>query len=221
MSIGQRLVAWIDWFGTGRLLATSAAVLAVVGGAWWLLQPPPPAPEQSLPFASTTTISASATSADSVDVTTTLAVPPNADVVVHVAGQVVRPGVYVLAASSRVIDAVDAAGGLTDTAFADGINLAAVVVDGQRVYVPAIGEPAVVIDPPTAGATESVPSGPVDINTATVDQLDALPGVGPATAQAIVAYRQQHGPFASVAALTDVPGIGPAKLAALQGLITA
>ena len=100
------------------------------------------------------------------------------------------------------------------------MNLAAVVADGQRVYVPRLGESA-----PLGGAAgmsggSAIDEGPIDLNVATEEQLDALPGVGPATAAAIVAYRDEHGPFGSVDDLGDVHGIGPAKLDAIRDLVT-
>jgi len=132
------------------------------------------------------------------------------------------PGVYRLPGSARVIDAVQTAGGLAVDANPDAINLAAPVTDGERVYVPRVGEvaPPVVSGGSGGGAGVTTPAGPVNLNTATADDLDALPGVGPATAAAILAYRDQHGPFASVDDLGEVRGIGPAKLEALRGLVT-
>lgn len=132
------------------------------------------------------------------------------DTVVHVAGAVARPGVYRLPPGSRVTDALAAAGGAAPDADVDRVNLAALLVDGTRVYVPRRGEAA---PPPLV---DDAPARPVDVNTATADQLDALPGVGPATAQAIVEYRTAHGPFRSVDDVAKVRGIGPAKLAALR-----
>jgi competence protein ComEA len=138
-------------------------------------------------------------------------------VVVDVAGAVQRSGVFRLPAGSRVTDAVRAAGGLGTTADADAVNLAAVLADGQRVYIPRGGE-APPPEGPVVGST--APTGPVNLNTATIDQLDRLPGVGPTTAAAIIAHRQQFGPFGSVDDLSAVKGIGPAKIAALRGLVT-
>jgi competence protein ComEA len=141
-------------------------------------------------------------------------------IVVYVAGEVVVPGIYTLASTARVNDAVQAAGGLRATADLGLVNLAAILHDGQRVYVPAVGElvpPLIEVAPPADGTS---PTEPVNINLATAEQLDVLPGVGPATAAAIVAHRQQHGPFQSVDQLGDVRGIGPAKLDALRGLVT-
>ena len=142
---------------------------------------------------------------------------------VHAAGAVIRPGVYQVPASARVTDVVDAAGGQAPDADLQQLNLAAKVADGERVYVPRRGE-----SPPTpggpgagaitggAGAGGSAATGPVNLNTATAEQLEALPGVGPATAQAILDYRKEHGRFGNVDELIDVRGIGEAKLAALR-----
>ena len=134
-----------------------------------------------------------------------------------VAGAVMHGGVYRLPSGSRVTDAVRAAGGLGTSANVDVVNLAAVLTDGQRVYIPRVGAPAPVDVPVVAPTT---PAGPVNLNTATVDQLDRLPGVGPSTAAAIISHRQQYGPYGSVADLAAVKGIGPAKVAALRGLVT-
>ena len=103
---------------------------------------------------------------------------------------------------------------------ADAINLAALLSDGQRIYVPRVGE-----EPPpelSSGGPQdtSVPAGPIDVNTATAAQLETLPGIGPSTAAAIIAYRDLHGPFASVDDLAEVSGIGDSKLAAIRGLVT-
>ena len=146
-----------------------------------------------------------------------------ASLIVQAAGAVTRPGVYRLAGGARVGDLIDAAGGLTPQADPDRINLAAPVADGARVYVLRRGEADP--GPPTDGGAGSGPDDPadpgatappLDLNTATQAQLDALPGVGPATAAAIVDDRRQHGPFTSVDDLARVRGIGPAKLAALR-----
>ena len=131
---------------------------------------------------------------------------------VHVAGAVVRPGLYRLDAGSRVADAVTAAGGATVDGNLDGVNLAAPVADGERVLVPALGEAV----GPTGAEESTGGSGPVRVNTADVATLDRLPGVGPATAAAIVEHRERHGPFERVEQLLDVPGIGPAKLDGLR-----
>ena len=122
-------------------------------------------------------------------------------------------------------DAVVAAGGPAVEADVEQLNLAARVSDGERVYVPKKGEapPPVpgTAGPPAGGGggTARAPGAPVDLNTATAEQLEALPGVGPATSRAILAYRASHGRFRSVTELLEVPGIGPAKLEALRPLV--
>jgi competence protein ComEA len=147
--------------------------------------------------------------------TRTHAVAPVAQLVVDVAGAVRRPGLYHLATGTRIADAVAAAGGATAKADVTLINLAAPLADGEQVLVPARGEASAAAG---AGAAPS-PTAPLDLNTASAEQLDALPGVGPTTAQKIVAYRQEHGPFHSVEELEGVPGIGPSKVAQLKGLV--
>jgi competence protein ComEA len=138
--------------------------------------------------------------------------------VVDVAGAVRRPGLYRLRQGSRIDDAIAAAGGATAKAQLDAVNLAAPVADGEQVLVPGREVAAAAGSAGAASGTAS-PSAPLDLNTATADQLDALPGVGPVTAQKIIAYRTAHGPFHAVAELEGVPGIGPAKMAQLKGLV--
>ncbi|MEY2415833.1 MAG: competence protein ComEA [Ilumatobacteraceae bacterium] len=213
----ERLREWVVWFGPARLAATALAVIAVAIGGTWLLKGSPSRAEDRLPFATHSTATSVAPVGSSAAETTTTAAP---SVVVYVTGAVAAPGVYTLAPLSRVTDAMSAAGGSLATADLNVVNLAATVHDGERIYVPVVGEivPAVVAGDGAVEAT--VPAGPVNINTATADQLDVLPGVGPTTSAAIVAYREQHGPFHSVDQLGDVHGIGPAKLEALRGLVT-
>jgi competence protein ComEA len=136
--------------------------------------------------------------------------------VVDVAGSVRRPGLYRLREGSRIDDAIAAAGGATAKAQLDAVNLAAPIADGEQVVVPGRGAGGTAVSSPAAG---SAPSAPLDLNTATADQLDSLPGIGPVTAQKILAYRQEHGAFHSVAELEGVPGIGPGRLAQLEGLV--
>lgn len=125
--------------------------------------------------------------------------------VVDVAGAVRRPGLYHLAPGTRVADAVAAAGGAMRKADLVSVNLAAPLVDGEQVVV--------------GGPGNAAPAA-VDLNSATVEQLDALPGIGPQTAQKIVDFRQAHGPFRSLDDLDAVPGIGPSRIAQLKGLVT-
>ena len=141
--------------------------------------------------------------------------PAARPVVVDVAGAVRRPGLYRLQQGARVVDAIARAGGLTLHAERTAVNLAAPLADGQQVLVAARGSP-------TAGAAGGAPAattGPVSLSSASAEQLDALPGVGPVTAQKIVAYRQEHGSFTSVDGLDAIPGIGPARLADLRPLV--
>lgn len=138
--------------------------------------------------------------------------------VVHVVGAVRRPGLYRLPERSRIADAVERAGGAMRSADLSVVNLAAPLADGTQVVVPrrapaggaAAGQPAT-----SAGAGGAAP-GPVHLNTATLEQLDALPGVGPVTAQKILDYREKHGAFASLDELDAIPGIGPARLEQLR-----
>jgi competence protein ComEA len=219
-----------------RLLvgAVALACIGIVG--WRLLAPPPPPAEMRLPFAQPSQAGNGGTdppsgpeggnggAGDGGDASTTTA---PTEIVVHVAGAVVSPGVRRLPPGSRVTDALDAAGGALPGADLPRINLAAPLVDGQQVYVPKPGEEVPVAAgaglPGGAGATGPggpVPGAPVDLNTATAEQLETLPGVGPATAAAIIAHREQHGPFTSVDQLLDVRGIGEAKLEQLRDLVS-
>lgn len=214
----ERLEPWVAWFGVRRLVATAVTVVALVVVGWWLLRAPAPPTEAGLPFAQTSTTTAGSTSTSSV----AGPAPPTAapsSVVVHVAGAVVAPGVYTLAAGARTADAVAVAGGAAPDADVNALNLAAPVGDGERIYVPIVGE--AVPPPPAVSPGGSVaPQGPIDLNRATAGELDELPGVGPATAQAIVAHRDANGPFASVDDLEQVRGIGPAKLESIRPLVT-
>lgn len=145
------------------------------------------------------------------------AAPAQAPVIVHVDGAVSAPGVYELAEGDRVRDAVEAAGGLAEGADTSQMNLAATVADGEKVHVPVVGE-TVAAPPGGTGSAGAVP-GPVNINTADVEELDTLPGVGEATAQAIVEDRERNGPFASPEDLMRVSGIGERKFERLEGLV--
>ena len=142
------------------------------------------------------------------------------DAVVHVAGEVRHPGVYRLGPGTRVQEAVRRAGGPTRRADLNAINLAAKVEDGRQVIVPRRSPVAA----PSGGAPSAAPGAgpavPVNLNTATPDELGTLDGVGPATAAKILAYRQEHGGFGSVDELDQVPGIGEKRLAALRPHVT-
>ena len=136
--------------------------------------------------------------------------------VVDVVGAVRRPGLVRLAEGSRVADAIARAGGLRRGAERAGVNFAAPVSDGQQVVVPQRG--AAVAAGAGAGSA-AASTGPVSLSSATAEQLDTLPGVGPVTAEKIVAYRQQHGAFRSVDELDAISGIGPSRIANLRGLV--
>jgi competence protein ComEA len=154
--------------------------------------------------------------------------PTRAPIVIQIIGAVVKPGVYTLPDGSRVQDAVNAAGGLLAEADANSVNLAARLDDGQQVNIPSqnssqnapntTSAPFNVVSTltPTAVSSTSL----ININTATVQQLDTLPGIGPVTAQNIVTYRQQHGPFQHIEDIMNVPGIGPVTFDHIQNLIT-
>lgn len=230
VGLDGRAVAWVV-----------AAVVAVAVGAW-MLRPAGAAVEETLPMASSTPAGAPADGAappgepggagDAGAPSSSTSEP--AELVVHAAGAVAEPGVYTLPPTARVDDLVRAAGGLAPDADGSRINLAAPLADGARVYVPRVGEevaPEVVgpdggapLSPSGTGSPDGSPGdGPdalIDLNTATEEELDELPGVGPAIAAAIVAFREENGGFQSVDDLLDVRGIGEAKLADIRPLVT-
>jgi competence protein ComEA len=141
-------------------------------------------------------------------------------VTVHVAGAVRQPGVLELPAGARVIDAVEGAGGGLPDADLDRLNLAAKLVDGQRVLVIKVGVPAPVADPASGGAAADPGTGPIDLNNATAAQLDTLPGIGPSLAEAIIAERDRRGGFRSVNELREVRGIGERRFADLRDRVS-
>ncbi len=194
-----------------RLIAVGLAAVGLAIGAAWMRRsapaalPPPAAPRAVHDsFASTSTT------------------PP---VIVHVAGAVLRPGVVTVPFGSRVIDAIDAAGGARADAEIDRLDLAARVVDGTRIYLPRRGEtPSVNAAGGDSGGVSGAPgdaaAGPVNLNSATEVQLETLPGIGPSLAKAIIAERERRGGFRRVEDLGDVRGIGPRRLADLKPLVT-
>jgi competence protein ComEA len=141
--------------------------------------------------------------------------------VVDVAGAVHRPGLYRVPAGSRIADVIRRAGGPTKKANLELVNLAAPVADGQQIVVPrsATGLASSGAGGAIGSSSAGTAAGPVHLNTATLEQLDALPGVGPVTAQKIIDYRAQHGSFQSVDELDAIPGIGPARLDELRDLV--
>lgn len=143
---------------------------------------------------------------------------------VHVLGSVARPGLYEIAAGSRVMDAVAAAGGFAATADPGGVNLAREMSDGEQLVVPAVGEvppPSAVAPGASGGAAGGAASGgSIDLNRATVADLDTLPRIGPALAQRIIDWRDANGGFSSVDELREVSGIGDKTFESLQDLVT-
>jgi len=191
-----------------RLLIVPAVVLAAVVTLFAKVTTAKHEPvENRLPLASVATVRSN---------------PPSTagrSLVVYVVGAVHKPGVYSLAEGARVLDAVAAAGGLVADADAARVNLAARVADGTRLAVPRVGEVATV-DAGGASAGSGEANGPLNLNSATAEQLDKLPGVGLSTAAAIVAFREQHGAFRSIDQLLDIRGIGPARLEELRPHVT-
>jgi competence protein ComEA len=209
--------------GRGGLLAmiSVAALVALLVGGWVLSSRP-----HRIPVSATVEASASALSSPARQSSAAVSSSSAAGLVVDVAGKVRHPGVYRLPAGARVQDAVTAAGGITPGVDPISINLARKLTDGEQVVVglPTAGQPAsgqsATGQSATGTGSSSGAAGPVDLNTATTEQLDALPGVGPVLAQRIVDWRTQHGRFASVDELSNVSGIGEAKLADLKPLVT-
>jgi competence protein ComEA len=157
--------------------------------------------------------------------------PARRDLVVHVVGAVRRPGLYRLREGARVADAVSRAGGATHSAELAALNLAAPLVDGIQVLVPRRLAAAGGVEPTGGDPSTDVPAGgaagvaaglgrKLSLSSATADELDELPGVGPITAQKILDYRAEHGPFRSVDDLDAVPGIGPTRIEQLRDLVT-
>lgn len=194
----------------GRLLwlgVAAAAALVALGlvtfAAWPRTDRPP---ELVLPMA------------QSADVVVPTPVP--VEVMIHVSGAVARPGLYTLVEGDRVAAALEVAGGETEDADLERLNLAQPLVDGQRIFVPRRDQPVPAVVGPVAPASPGgQPDAPLDLNTADLRALDDLPGIGPSTAAAILAYREEHGGFVAVAELEEVPGIGPAKLSAISDLV--
>jgi competence protein ComEA len=228
---------WGGWPGPAlRMAGLLLAAGAVVGGWWWWSGRPSavvpvvgtspsalPTPTPSSP-APVSVPGTSLTALEPASPPAVTPVPsasaPEAPVVVHVTGLVHRPGLVTLAAGARVADAVAAAGGVTKPRAADTVNLARPVVDGEQIAVGAAAAGASRAVPPApapAGGGQPMPAAtPVDLNTATVEALDALPGLGPVLSGRIVEWRAAHGLFRSVDELGEVVGIGPALVERLR-----
>jgi competence protein ComEA len=192
-----------------RVLAT-LAVAASVLLVWWLLsgRPRTSEPVAPLAFAETTAPRPSGTATPQGSET---------ELVVDVVGKVKRPGIVTVPPGSRVYEAIEAAGGLRGRPDTATLNLARVVTDGEQILVGI--DPVVVPGAATGGTGPSQPGAKVNLNTATAEQLDTLPGVGPVTAQAILSWREENGRFGSVDDLLEVKGIGDATLAELRDLV--
>ena len=234
----DRVLLWCRFVGWHRLVGAGIAVCVLGGVGLWLFLPSPSPVDPLIPRSVP----------PSAPVTTPTGAPVT--VRVHVTGAVRQPGVYELSSTDRVVDAVRAAGGATDVADLEAINLAQTLLDTEQILVPRRKastparkpaprlRPSPVTRPPATSATvanspvpssTSLPSAAettvparekVNINTATLAQLDTLPGVGPTTARAIVEYRRTKGPFRRIEDLMNVPGIGPTRFARVKTLIT-
>jgi len=167
------------------------------------------------------TVASAAASSSSPAVTAEAAPARDTTATVHVVGAVRRSGVYRLRMGQRVQDAIARAGGATARANLQAINLAAKVADGQQIVVPGKGGAAAApaaAAPAVGGA--AVGGAPINLNSASAEQLDTLDGVGPATAQTILEFRTEHGGFSSVDDLSQIPGIGPKRLESLRAQVT-
>jgi competence protein ComEA len=222
------------WRGDARVGAVVLACVALAAGVAWFRAGIAPSAPSAAAASSGSRTSSQTTSYPAAFATTLPAVTTSTGVsaiVIDVVGAVRSPGVVSLSAGARVIDAIRAAGGAKATADLSRLNLAAKLDDGARVAVPLFGQPPPAVDPGavsgTAGGTTDPAGGapaaagtPIDVNTATVEQLETLPGIGPTLAGAIVQERVRNGPFRSVDDLNRVPGIGDGRLAQLRDLVT-
>ena len=208
-----KLHTTVKWFGLSRIIGSVVSLLFVALAGWWLLRIPPPPPEASLTFAGTT-VAARAT-ADLTPISVS-----SMSITVHVAGAVNNPGIYKLRSGARFNDGVIAAGGATDQADLNSVNLAMLLNDGEQIYILKRNEKPHTITAqrsPSSATGGSAGSGNskvaiININTASLAELEQLPGVGPSTAKAIIDYREKNGAFVTVQDLINVRGIGPAKL---------
>ena len=221
---------WWRWLGWRRVVAVAIATPIAAVVVWWMVRLPAPPVENFIPMAPgvdtpvATLAPGVLTPLDStqLEVLAPLDTLASIRIAVHVVGAVQQPGVYHFNAGARGDDALRAAGGHTNDADLRRVNLAATLFDGQQFVIPRKGEQLATTVPPSGGGFDSGASNTpllVDLNRATVAELDQLPGVGPSTARAIVDHRARNGPFASVDDLLAVRGIGPAKLAELKPFV--
>ncbi|MEQ8842529.1 MAG: helix-hairpin-helix domain-containing protein [Acidimicrobiales bacterium] len=202
------------------VIGTLSVAAAAAAGWWAFAAPAPPPVEEVLPRVEEMAPIVTAADAPVAEASTIL---------VHVDGAVARPGVHELPVDARVIDAIDAAAGLLADADRERLNLAAPLLDGQRVWIPRVGEeePTVIAveggvagGGATGGGGDQGSSGPIDLNRADQAALESLPGIGPSIAGAILQHRDREGPFERVEDLLEVAGIGPSRLAQLEDLVT-
>ena len=199
-----------------RLVILSLLFVALTAAVITLLRPP-----SESHLSSTTTFPSSAnTNVTAPNIAS--GVEANSDLLVYVVGSVQRPGLFAVPAGSRVIDVVMAAGGFTVNSELCAINLARTVTDGEQIIVPflAVGAtPCAADESRTSGTARAAEVAPVSLSRASLAELDALPGIGPALAQRIIDYREQHGAFSNIQQLDDVSGIGAKLLANLTPLV--
>ena len=194
-------------------------VVTLAGAGLWYLRSLPQPVDIAASTAAPPAASAPAAPVPSGSAAPSGSVAPAAVVIVDVAGWVKEPGVYEFPAGSRVIDAVEEAGGARDGAELALLNLAAPLTDGQQILVPKEGQ-ATVGAAPVGGVPGTSTGGMININTADATAFEALNGIGEVLAGAIVQYRDEHGPFTSVDQLEEVPGIGPSTLEEIRSQVT-
>lgn len=202
---GPRL--WRSW--TPGAARAAALVLVVALGllAWWWWQGRArPVDEIAVIDQAAPTMTATAG-----------AVPGAALLTVHVVGQVRNPGVVEVPQGSRVVDAIEAAGGLRDDRMRIEVNLARLVIDGERIEV---RRQSAVHRSASAGSSATASDGPINVNSADAGTLDSLPGIGPVLAERIITWREENGPFPNIEVLGEVSGIGPTLLERLRPLVT-
>lgn len=202
-----------------RALIVLIVLVLLIGAGWWWTGRPQ---EVAMPAPAPVEVIATGTPASTTPLEPTkdaAAPPPETTVVVHVAGQVKAPGLVRLPLGSRVADAVSAAGGVTRPRAADSINLARPLVDGEQIIVGG-SPPSSPTASPAGNPLSPIPaSAIIDLNTATVEQLDSLPGIGPVIAARIIAWRTTNGRFTSIEELSEVSGIGDAVLSSVRDLV--